>query len=469
MIALYWCLLAILLVTYGSALSRVKRNSDGLTPLLGWLIGLGFFLIAPLTILTLNGGFKQPAVYNVNGSWDEVNLANWIFFRPYLIVWLSIMLTCFVTLLAGSSRSPEGAEGGVRVRRRLERAILITMALTVADCLAMIWLQGGFWQFLVSNWYTRNLDLVDRWGGVFVAYTRLSLTNQMIFTGAAALYASLGLKERNMRWRFTALIWLFFLIEIVISGNRIFFALYLLAFLTCCWLYRRNRILVALVVAAPVFVFVFSLWGSLRGNLSQVGDSAGVQAFEVDIGDRTVTHLMGATEGSSVMLLMHMISDFGTKFNYLYGSTYTRLFTFLLPASLYPSRPPDFTSLAAQLYEPGKATSLGSTALGEAYGNFGVAGILVMPLLTWLAASSGERFARAGGRHSLMSAVSFVMFIAFVRFPFAENAMTWIAALLAIWALQLESGPGLPAEGFRRQPARGSSTVEPGSRLPADA
>jgi hypothetical protein len=461
MTAFYLFLLAILLAAYWSALSRVKRQSDGLTPLLGWMMGLGFFMIAPLTILTLNGGFKQPAVYDVNGSWDEVNLASWIFFRPYLIVWLALMLTCCAAWLASSGRQPGRAAGtAVIVRHRLEWAILITMALAAADWLATIWLQGGVWQFLVSNWYTRNADLADRWGSAFVLYTRLSLTNQMIFTGAAALYASLGLKQRNTRWGFTALIWLFFLIEIVISGNRIFFALYFMAFLTSCWLYQRNRMLAALGMAAPAFVFAFSLWGSIRGNLSQVSDSAGVQAFEVDIGDRTLTHLMGATEGSGVMLLLHMISDFGTKFNYLYGSTYARLITFLLPASLYPSRTPDFTTLAAQLYEPAKATSLGSTALGEAYGNFGVAGILVMPLLTWLAVSTGKRLARAGGRHSLMSAVSFVMFIAFVRFPFAENAMTWIAALLAIWALQLESGLGLPP---------GNGTVEPGSRLPADA
>src|ERR1700686_704793 len=104
MIDFYLLLLAILLATYGSALSRVKRNSQGLTPLLGWMVGLGFFMLVPLTILTLNGGFKQPAVYDVEGSWDEVNLASWIFFRPYLVIWLSLMLACLVVLLSGSNR-----------------------------------------------------------------------------------------------------------------------------------------------------------------------------------------------------------------------------------------------------------------------------------------------------------------------------------------------------------------------------
>ena len=469
MIGFYVFLLAVLLATYGSALSRVKRNSEGLTPLLGWMVGLGFFMVAPLTILTLNGGFKQPAVYDVNGSWDEVNLASWIFFRPYLIIWLSLMLTCFMAWLASSKRVCEGYGTVAVTSRRVERAILITMALAGADWLAQIWLQGGVAEFLLSHWYTRNTELAERWGTVFVVYTHLAVINQMIFTGAAALYAHVGLKERNMRWRFTTLILLFFLIEIAVSGNRIFFALYLLAFPTSCWLCGRKKILAALLVISPAVVLGFSLWGEVRANLSLIPDSAGATAFEFDVEDRTISHLMGATEGSGVMLLMHMINDFGTKFDYLYGGTYTRLVTSFLPARICPGRPPDFTTLAAHLYEPGEATSLGSTVLGEAYANFGVAGILALPLLTWFAISCSERIARTGREGTLMSAVSFVMFVAFVRFPFAENAETWIAALLVIRALKLENSSRLPVEGLRRPCALGRDPVEFGSRLPADA
>ena len=166
---------------------------------------------------------------------------------------------------------------------------------------------------------------------------------------------------------------------------------------------------------------------------------------------------------------MHMINDFGGKFDYLYGSTYTRLFTSFLPATLAPYRPPDFTTMAAQLYEPGGATSLGSTALGEAYANFGFAGILVLPLLTGLAAGCDHRMARRDGGDSLISAVSFVMFIAFVRFPFAENTLTWVAALLAIRAFKLENGFGLPAESIRRPTTFGRSATAPGSPEHADA
>ena len=200
----------------------------------------------------------------------------------------------------------------------------------------------------------------------------------------------------------------------------------------------------------------------MRANLSQISDSAGEKAFEIDFGNQVVTHLMGATEGSGVMLLMHMINDFGSKFDYLYGGTYARFFTFFLPAGLSAGRSPDFTTLAAQLYQPGQETSLGSTAMGEAYGNFGVAGILVLPLLTWFAVACSKLIAGVRGRHSLTGAVSFVMFASFVRFPFAENAITWIAALLVIRALRLEDGLPLDLDDD-------PNSVAPVSRLPADA
>ena len=51
---------------------------------------------------------------------------------------------------------------------------------------------------------------------------------------------------------------------------------------------------------------------------------------------------MDATEGASVMQLLHMVNDFGEKFNYLYGLSYTKAVTFIVPRSLYPSKPQNF-------------------------------------------------------------------------------------------------------------------------------
>ena len=52
-ISLHW--------SYWKAISRLRWKRLALTPALGWMAGLGYFLLAPLTLLVLNGGFTQPA------------------------------------------------------------------------------------------------------------------------------------------------------------------------------------------------------------------------------------------------------------------------------------------------------------------------------------------------------------------------------------------------------------------------
>jgi hypothetical protein len=222
------------------------------------------------------------------------------------------------------------------------------------------------------------------------------------------------------------------------SGNRIYVLFYLLSFLCSCWLYRRNRIIALLVVASPVLMWIFAAWGAVRHDLTTISDSAASFVVDSDGGNNALSSAMYATEGPAVMILMYMVNDFGSRYAYLYGSTYARLFTAFVPRRLNPSRPPDFTTLVATLYLPGGTTSMNSTALGEACANFGIFGIFVLPIFTYFVFSYTDLLARRGERHDLVSAVSFVMLIWIARSTFAENAMTLIGAVFLIWALKLE-------------------------------
>jgi hypothetical protein len=333
----------------------------------------------------------------------------------------------------------------------------LTMSLTLADWAAMVWLNGGLEEFLLSHWYLRGGALIERFGSAYVLFMHASIANQVLFTGAAALYAGAGLRERKTRRGFTSLIVLFLLGQVVMSGNRIFFAMYLLAFASSCWLYGRKRILAAMLTAAPMIVLVFTAWTSVRHDLSKMSDSASTYVADADRGDPVMTSLMEVTEGANVMLLMHMINDFGNQFDYLYGSTYSRLLTVFQSRKTHPDRTPNFTTIAANLYQPGEVTSLNSTALGEAVANFGFGGIFVLPLFTWGVARYTGRLAIPDGQHALLSAVSFVMLIWFARSTFAENAMTLIGAGVLIWTFRLEPGlhPGRarPGPGVQRAPA----------------
>lgn len=445
---LYLFLLAVLILSYTAALMRVKRNSEGLNALLGWLMGLGFFLLGPLVVLTLHGGYEMPASEGVSEAWTRVNLANPIFFRPYLVIWLAMMLTCLSVFLADVSPSAPGAHPAPS-RRKLERVILITMAISLVDWTLLIWMVGGLAEFLVSHWYLREEVLAEQLGGAFTLFRRISLANQLLFTGAAALHLAAGLRNRDVRAGFTALIALFLLLGMAMTGNRIFVAFYLLALVASGWLYGRKKVIATLLICSPLLILTFSAWGAVRHDLSTISDSVSTDVMESDEGNRALSSLMHATEGGAVMLLLHVVNDFGGKFDYLYGSTYGRVLTFWLPRSLYPSRPLDFTNQAAIYYLPGEVTSLCCTAVGEAYANFGLGSLLVMPVFTWMVAKYSNFLDRSG--RPLMSAVSFVVLIWFARCTFAENVINLMEVALMIWILRLESGlctPSNPADSL---------------------
>jgi hypothetical protein len=437
---LYLALLIALLGTFGLALNIVRKRFSVLTPLLGWMVGMLYFVLAPLTILTFNGGYKVPVSEDVSSLWGDVNLSNPVFLRPYAVIWISMILICVVVFLFCPGSAPKEKNDRVISCLRLEQVILLSMALSIVSWIIMIWLVGGFAEFLASHWYLRTSDLAERYGAAFVLYTHVSLCTQIAYTSAAALHANLALKDRVGHWRFTTLILFFFVLDMVMSGNRIFIALYLLAFLTSCWLHGRKKIIVTALVASPIFIVVFSAWSAVRHDVSRIPESVSALTEDDNGGNSALSGLMHLTEGSAVMLLMHMINDFGDKYDYLYGSTYGRVFTFFVPRSFYPSRPANFTNLAASLYEPGEITSLGSTTLGEACANFGLFGIFVLPLFTWLALWYSRWLTAAYERHTLLSAVSFTMSIWLVRFTFAETAMTLIGVALLIWILKLERG-----------------------------
>jgi oligosaccharide repeat unit polymerase len=404
------------------------------------MVGLGYFVLAPLTVLTLNGGFKFPAEYAVSESWSNLDLSRPQYLGPYVAVWLCLMLTFAVVYFCCPVPTQKQRRGYVVSRPKLERLILITMAISVVDWVLMIWLVGGISEFLVSHWYTRQEPLIERFGSVFILYMRLSLVNQILFTAAATLYASQGLKHRNTRWRFTALVVCFFVLGVVMSGNRIFIALYLLSFLVSCWLYERKKILSALLAASPLIVLIFSVWGWVRQDLSRIPDSVDTYVINADLGNRAVTNLMDVTEGAAVMLLLRVINDFGSEYPYLYGKTYSRLFTFFQTGISHPERTPDFQTIIATRYEPGADTSLGSTSLGEAFANFGLFGIFGPPLLTGIVLHYSKWLTATEERHRLLSAVSFILLIFFARSTFATIGITLLGATVLIWVLRLEVG-----------------------------
>ncbi len=463
---LYLLLQIAMVAAYAAALARVLRASRRLNPLLGWMVGLGFFLVVPLTIIVLAGKLALAPKLDVGQAWGSVDLTTTTFLFPYLVVWASLMGSCMIVYFF--SPSPAQVKRGECLFSRsvLERAIWIAIAVSIVDWTFMIHLVGGFDMFLVSHWYNRNEDLVSQYGDSFVLLEHLSLANQIVFTSVAALYTSLGLKHRDTKWPFTSLIALFFLLEIVMSGNRIYLACYLLGLLTSCLIYRRRRILLAMLALAPVLIMIFSVWASVRHDLTTIPDSVSA-ALDDESGNSPVKSFidasMDATEGMDTLLLLHIPNDFGYRVPYLYGISYSRSIVSLVPRSIYPHKPPTFTSFLAGVYLPGSETSLNATAVGEMYANFGPLTIFLFPLLSLTMVLLTEWGTKKEDKHGLLLPLLFVLAIWAARSTLEDTVVILLLAYSIIFVFRLEKG--LNDSALRSRVARvGLSDLAHGSR-----
>lgn len=438
--AVYFCLLVTLLLIYGRVLFKVLKNSDGLTPILGWMIGLGYFVLGPLFILTLNGGFELPAAYGIDNRWGRVDLTNATFLLPYLVIWVSMVATAltvdtFFTRFEGSSSWLYSIP-----RRKLERVLLVCMGIAVALWSLQIYLVGGIAQFLVSHWYERGEDLFNQYGDSYVLVAHVSLANQILFTGAAGLYAGCGAKNRNTKAWFTVFIVLFYLCGVVMTGNRIFLAIYLLAIVTSFWVLQRRKLIAILVGVSPLLIIVFSAWSAVRHDISHIPDSVSAYTQSETYGNRTVTSLMNVTEGMAAMLLFHVVNDFGSRYELLYGQTYSRAFTSLIPRRIYPHKPENFTVLLAKIYQPNVTTSLNATAIGEMYANFGPLTLILFPILTLGIVKLNGWILTKQQAHPLLPAVLFVLLVWVARATLADNLIQFGLALCMIVMFRLEKG-----------------------------
>lgn len=439
--AVYFLLLGTLLYSYRKALTRLRGEPFSLTPILGWMVGLGFFLVAPLTFIVLNGGYSIPSFYDANSLYGSVDLSGGTYFIPMLVIWLALMFSFQAIMILKRRPKTNIVKPELPINElKLKKIILLTFGLAILDYACTIWRLGGLESFLISHWYSRQEDLVTRLGDIYVLYLQVSLANQIVFTAVAALYTARQLQLRRLDLRFSVLIVFALLLQVVMSGNRIFAALYGLSVLASCWIYGRKKMIAALLIISPVVLLFFSAWAYFRHNLSTIVEDVPTY-LEGDLGNRTTTTLlMNATEGTGVMILLHVVNDFGDKFNYLYGLTYTKAITFPLPRRLFPEKPQSFAALLAGLYEPGETTSLSATQFGELYANFGVLSVFLLPLVTVLILLLSEKLMQNIGKYSLLSAVLFLLLIWTARSSFEDNFIVFLFAVLLIKSLRFERG-----------------------------
>jgi hypothetical protein len=441
---LYIALVAVLVGLFVKVLSALSQRTAILTPILGWIVGLAFFVLAPLTLIVLNGGYQAPAFYQVNDSHANVNLSAYDSLIPFLVIWFSLCLSllavlCFVPKTGSRKRSEV-----IVSDTALKKIVWITTCLAVVDYIVAIRTIGGLDQFLITNWYLRGADLATTLGDRYVLYLWLAQANQTVFTAAAVLFTHSQARKGVVNWRFTLLLIGIFLFHIAFQGERIYLALYLVSLLGSCLLYRRMKTIAALLILTPALALVFSAWAYFRNAPTEIATNMPTYV-DADMGNRAVTVLMDAIDGSDTVFLFHIINDFGSKYRFLYGASYARALFFMVPRSLYPNKPTGFAIQLAEIYEPGETTSFAATQLGELYANFGPVSILLLPLLTVGILFFSEWLTRRISKHALTAAVVFLLLIWSARSTLEDNFITFLLAAALIQLCRFDRALGVQA------------------------
>ena len=431
-------LLLVLLSTYLLIMFAVGKHSGPISPLIGWLVGLGYFTLAPLALITMHGGYQLPEIFDIGGSWGGVDLSTARFFLPYLTVWLSVMGSLAVVYMFLPRSQPSRWWQHINVVR-LQQGIAVSMVMMFTVWVLLIWMVGGMEEFLVSHWYSRTEELVALNGYLFVLWNHLASANQIVFCSAAVLHTVIGICRRDMRWRFTFLLWLVLLLEVVVTGNRIYLAIYLLALVVTLCCEKRWKVFAGMLACAPVLIFVFSMWSSVRHSLSDLGKSSG-EYLESDNRDDLMSSLINVTEGMNVLLLLHIVDDYGNRVDYLKGLTYSRALISLVPRRLLPDKPHNFTALMAEQYLPNVETSLNATAIGEMYANFGPLTLFLFPALTGAVIGLSRWSSGAVLKHPLLHAVLFVVLLWAARSTLEDNFVLFLLCLLLIRLFRMERG-----------------------------
>ena len=155
-----------------------------------------------------------------------------------------------------------------------------------------------------------------------------------------------------------------------------------------------------------------------------------------------MTWFMDACDGDDVMFLFHVIQDFGTGHEYLYGMSYARAAYFMIPRSMFPEKPHGFNLQLAEIYEPGSPTSFAATQLGELYANFGPASILLLPALTLAILLLSNHPAQRSATPSVNLTEMFLLLISSARSTLEDRFVAFVFAFLLTCGLRLERGRG---------------------------
>lgn len=403
-------------VLFIACFRRLYSRSLGISMLGAWVVGVYYFICIPYTLIALNNGYEIK--WGATGPWTSVDLNHHSFFYPFMFISFSQAFMCvlllMITLNPGNNISAK--ELIQKVSLRLINAFLLSSCIFSMAVWALgIYSAGGFVEYFILYWYLRTSALQEILGQSYVILSYASIANNILFSASAAVYiANRALLNNGLSINRTILvIVLFAFLDLIMSGNRINIAVLGILLISMAIQLKVRRYLKWAVIIMPIAILFFSLWPSLRGHLGDLERGIEIHELRTQTESTISMPIFDAVEGSAVMLLFHIIKDFGDRIDYLYGASYVRLLDFLVTSPQNKSE--NFSIYLARTFEDTDETSFTATVLGEGYANFGPFSVLVLPIGMMTSYALTLMF----GRNALVSAIGFLFILKSMRYFFS--------------------------------------------------
>ncbi len=403
----------------------VRLKHTGLSFRVGIAFGCLYFIFIPVFMMLTTGTLLLPRVDFGSTSLTDVVLQKDIAASWLLIAFLFGIISYLYLPERNATRFPLGGVSLGRPSGIWRLPFFLYLVLGIGIFVGSGMLQGG-------NWYGNRQDFMESGGSPAVLMVFAMNASKVVFL---TLLFTAWMKRRSQL--LLAFLGLFLLLDMILSGNRIY--MFLVASMVLLIYFKQYPVTVikySLVTIPALYLmgYFVSIFRHMRGPLFAEG-FPGPEKF-MEVFRFAIRHeppdvynfLSGISESVNVNVIYGLFDRFG---NFLHGATYLKTFFFPIPRSIWQGKPLPITNIAGEFFG---SASLVTTYIGEMFMNFSFFGVLLSPLLLLLTEFALSNLLRRFAEYT--GPLLFILGLMIFRMPYSD---TLILALFAYAILRMAS------------------------------
>lgn len=129
-------------------------------------------------------------------------------------------------------------------------------------------------------------------------------------------------------------------------------------------------------ISGVVYSYFINSWRSITGRGGIWSITQGLVALPLELSPQGIFRWLGGTDLSDIRMFVLVADAYGRTLPLKYGETLLRLFTQLVPRTIWPSKPPDLGTEIGQLFAPGTLSGTPPGFFAEMYMNFHLVGVI---------------------------------------------------------------------------------------------